>query len=71
MAATAALTSRPHAARVSPAPAAYVASGEFIIANARRRTVDACLANAGPTWCATTPRAWRGHRCVASEPTSI
>ena len=49
MAATAALTSRPHAARVSPAPAAYIASGEFIIANARRRTVDACLANGGPT----------------------
>mmetsp|Transcript_10260 Transcript_10260/g.44599 ORF Transcript_10260/g.44599 Transcript_10260/m.44599 type:complete len:201 (+) Transcript_10260:743-1345(+) len=70
IAATAALTTRPHAARVSASRAAHSIAGEFIIANASRRAVFSNLANPGPTCLATTPRAWRGHRCVASHPTS-
>ena len=54
-AATAALTRRPHAARVALALDACAHSGEFISANAREQAVLTCRLNPGPEWCATIP----------------
>ena len=54
-AATAALTRRPHAARVALALDACAHSGEFISANAREQAVLTCRLNPGPESCATIP----------------